>query len=65
MASHISPDSALSRSRALRRALIAALVLAAPLAAQALHDAPADAGTAQVYVWRDAGGTVRFSPAPR
>ncbi|MDX2166165.1 MAG: hypothetical protein SF182_03855 [Deltaproteobacteria bacterium] len=62
MASHTSPDAASSRSRRLRRALIVAMLCAAPLAASMLHAMSSDVPAARVYVWRDAGGAVRFSP---
>lgn len=60
MASHLSPDGASARSHRLRRALIVAALCAAPLLASMLH-AATRAPAAQVYVWRDAGGAVRFS----
>jgi hypothetical protein len=60
MASHTSPDAASTRSQRLRRALIGAALCAAPLVASMLH-AASSPPAAQIYVWRDAGGAVRFS----
>ncbi|MBX3024655.1 DUF4124 domain-containing protein [bacterium] len=44
--------------RRLGLALLLALVVAAAVAAAA------DQGKSTVYIWRDAGGVVRFSAAP-
>jgi hypothetical protein len=61
MTAHTSPDAASSRSHRLRRALIVAGLCAAPLLVSMLHASSSPPTAAQIYVWRDAGGAVRFS----
>jgi len=63
MASHTSTDAASSAPGRLRLAVIVAVLLVAPLALP-VPRAPR-AAEAQVYVWRDASGAVRFSAVAR